>query len=156
MGMFNDLFALLADVPLTLVAAWLAWLGTGAAIVMWFRRAALEEPMPAPAPRAVAKPKPVSRPAPSPEPHATETPADTFAPSEGYAPAPAMERPKAPVVIGDPFGDLATLLDHPSPQAVATQWTPPPAEPPRPPAESPILSSAGAPVRRANPGEPGH
>ena len=144
MSMFNDLFELLADVPLTLVASWLAWLGTGALIVMWFRRAGLDEP--APAPRAVSKPKPASRPASTPDPHATTAAAEAPVATEGYGPAPGLERAKGPVVIGDPFGDLATLLDQPSPSAVATEYTPPPTAP-RAPAESPILSSAGSPMR---------
>jgi hypothetical protein len=54
-------------------------------------------------------------------------------------------------VIGDPFGDLATLLD----QATAPATTPaaPSAAAPsaqRSPADSPILNSSGFPVRRAD------
>jgi hypothetical protein len=142
MAMFNDLFDLLADVPMTLVLAWVGWFATGALIAIWYRRAEVfEASMPAPAPRPVAKPKPASRPAS--DLHAVD--------------AAAEAADKKPVVIGDPFGDLATLLDQPGP-AVATEYTPPPAaaEPPRAPADSPILSSAGAPIRRTNPGEPGH
>ena len=152
MAMFNDLFELLSDVPMTLVLAWVGWFATGALIVMWYRRAEeFEGAMPETAPRAPSKPKPVSRPASSPDLPAA---ADTHAAAEPYAPAPGVERTKAPVTIGDPFGDLARLLDQPG-AAVATEFTPPPAEP-RAPADSPILSSAGAPIRRANSAEPGH
>jgi hypothetical protein len=132
MGMFNDLFELLADVPLTLATAWAVWLGAGALLVLWFRRVDYEVEYSAPAPRTVSKPKPVSRSSPSAEMHAGEHGNDT-----------AAERHKPPVVVGDPFGDLATLLDQP---AGVTQPEPPPT-PPRAPAESPILSSSGSPIR---------
>ena len=133
MAMFNDLFELLADVPLTLVTAWAVWFGTGALLVLWFRRVNYEVAYPAPAARPVSKPKPASRPSSSPELHATEPhPSDT-----------AAERHKPPVVVGDPFGDLATLLDQPG---AAAQTEPAPA-PPRAPADSPILSSSGSPIR---------
>ena len=127
MAMFNDLFELLADVPPMLAAAWAVWLGAGALLIVWFRRVTYEVAFAAPAPRPVSKPKPVPRPAPGPDLHATET----------HATEPT-ERPKPPVVVGDPFGDLATLLDQP-PAAAPTE--------PRAPAESPILSSAGSPIR---------
>jgi hypothetical protein len=156
MAMFNDLFDLLADVPMTLVLAWVGWFATGALIVMWYRRAdPFDASLPAAAPRpaagAASKPKPASRPASHPDLHAPEAMADPHAAPVAHIPA-----DKKPVVIGDPFGDLATLLDQPGP-AVATEYTPPPAaEPPRAPADSPILSSSGSPIRRPNPPEPGH
>jgi hypothetical protein len=130
MAMFNDLFELLADVPWMLATAWAVWFGVGALLVLWFRRVKYEVEFPAPAPKPVsARPKPVSRPSSSPDMLATEAHTDA-----------AAER-KPPVVVGDPFGDLASLLDQP-PAAVAAE--------PRAPAESPILSSSGSPIRRAN------
>jgi hypothetical protein len=143
MAMINDLFDVLADVPMTLVLAWVGWFATGALIVMWYRRAdEFEASMPAP--RAASKPKPANRPASPLDLHAPEAAADTPAAVD----APDSTDRKAPVVIGDPFGDLATLLDQPGP-AVASEYTPPRAtqEPPRSPADSPILSSAGSPMR---------
>lgn len=156
MAMFNDLFELLADVPRLLVLAWVGWFAIGALIVMWYRRAdEFETASPAPAPRQVSKPKPVSRPSSSPDLHSTEASVAAYGAAEEPA-SPVAERTKPAVVIGDPYGDLATLLDPPAPPAVATAYTPPPAEPPRAPADSPILSSSGSPVRRANSHEPGH
>jgi hypothetical protein len=62
-----------------------------------------------------------------------------------YEPPPALApiatRERKPPVSSDPFSDLATLLD----QAAA-----PPAPSHRAPGDSPILSSSGAPFRRAN------
>ena len=136
MAMFNDLFELLADVPPMLATAWAVWLSVGALIVVWFRRVDYEADVPAPAPRPVAKPKSQPRPASSSDMQAAGAPATD---------APAIERQKAPVVVGDPFGDLATLLDQP---AAA------PSPEPRAPADSPILSSAGSPIRRANNNDP--
>jgi hypothetical protein len=132
MGMFTDLFELVADVPPMLATAWAVWLGTGALIVMWFRRVDYEVEYSAPAPRTVSKPKPASRPSSIPDMHAGEHGNDT-----------AAER-KPPAVVGDPFGDLATLLDQPV--AAAAPAEPAPA-PPRAPADSPILSSSGSPIR---------
>jgi hypothetical protein len=127
MAMFNDLFELLADVPPMLVTAWAVWLGVGVLIVVWFRRVQYDVQVPAPAPRpAAARPKPVARPSSSPDMLASD------------ATDAAAERSKPPVVVGDPYGDLATLLDQPATAA--------PAEP-RAPAESPILSSSGSPIR---------
>ena len=55
--------------------------------------------------------------------------------------AAAAPRPKpAPVVVGDPFGDLATLLDQPAAAAPAPSH--------RTPSDSPILNSAGSPILR--------
>ena len=127
MAMFDDLFQLLADVPPMLVTAWAVWLGAGVLLMVWFRRVKYEVAFAAPAPRPVSKPKPVSRPSSSPDMLATETQATDTAAGR-----------KPPVVVGDPFGDLATLLDQPV--------TPASAEP-RAPAESPILSSSGSPIR---------
>ena len=132
MAMFNDLFELLADVPPMLATAWVIWLGAGALLMLWFRRVKYEVEFSAPAPRPVTKPKPVSRPSSSPDMQVHETHSSETV---------AAERPKPPVVVGDPFGDLATLLDQPA-AAQATE--------PRAPADSPILSSSGSPVRKAN------
>jgi hypothetical protein len=145
MAMFNDWFELLADVPMTLVLAWVGWFATGVLIVMWYRRAdQFEAAMPA-APRQAAtpKPKPASRPT-SPDVDAAVPAAEPHLSADGRD----LTGRKAPVVIGDPFGDLATLLDQPGP-AVASEYTPPPLtqESPRSPADSPILSSAGSPMR---------
>ena len=132
MAMFNDLFELLADIPLMLVAAWAVWFGAGFLLVMWFRHVQYDV---APAPRPAAKPKPASRPASSPDLHATESQAPEAA---------SAERPKTgPLVVGDPYGDLATLLDPP---AAAVAAEPAPAAT-RAPADSPILSSSGSPIR---------
>lgn len=131
MTMFNDLFELLGDVPPMLAAAWAVWLGAGALLILWFRRVTYEVEFPAPASKPVpARPKPVARPSSSPDMLASDA-TDT-----------AAERQKPPVVVGDPFGDLATLLDQPPTAAASTE--------PRAPAESPILSSSGSPIRRAN------
>lgn len=139
MAMFNDLFQLLADVPPMLAAAWVVWLGAGALLMMWYRRTKLDPAFPAPAPRPAPRPKPASRPASSPDVHS-----DQAAATE----APVREHAKAPVVIGDPFGDLATLLDQPAPAAAApTQPAAPAPTEPRAPADSPILSSSGSPLR---------
>jgi hypothetical protein len=145
MAMFNDLFQAFADVPPMLATAWAVWLVTGAALVVWFRRAKREAEFPAPAPaaRPVSKPKAVTRSSSGPDMPATEP----YSAETG-----ATSRPKpAPVVVGDPFGDLATLLDQPAaaPAAAASTDPAPPAAP-RGPADSPILSSSGSPIRRAN------
>lgn len=156
--MVNNMMEFFAGVPPMLVTAWAAWFIVGGALVLWYRRADDLEYVPAPAPRPVARPKPASRP---PSGVRTETPAtappaaveespldDT---SHLYEPPPALVPPapreRKPVVIGDPFGDLATLLDQP--QAAAA-----PAPPHRAPGDSPILSSSGSPIRRANGHEP--
>ena len=130
MAMFNDLFELLADVPPMLAAAWAVWLGAGVSLMMWFRRVQYDVEFAVAAPKPVsARPKPVSRPASSPDLPATEAHTETAA---------AAKPAKPPVVVGDPFGDLATLLDQP-PAATPTE--------PRAPADSPILSSSGSPIR---------
>ena len=37
--MFNEMMQLLSDVPPTLAAGWAVWFGTGALLVMWYRKA---------------------------------------------------------------------------------------------------------------------
>jgi hypothetical protein len=60
----------------------------------------------------------------------------------------AAPRPKpSPIVVGDPFGDLATLLDQPTEAAPSAPVF-------RTPGESPILNSAGSPVLRNNDPKP--
>jgi hypothetical protein len=132
---------LLADVPLMLIVAWTAWFVAGGMLAMWYRRASLEAEFApaAPAPRAaVSRPRPASRPVSEDQPVAES--------------APALDEPRAavhekrgnkPLVVGDPFGDLSTLLDQPSPATL-------PAPSHRTPGDSPILNSAGSPVQRGS------
>lgn len=132
--MFNEMMHLLSDVPPTLAAGWAAWLGTGALLVMWYRKAKANfEMQPAPAARAVTRAKSGPRPA------AVTT--------EPRPIAVAVPRPKpTPIVVGDPFGDLATLLDQPAAEIKTPSY--------RTPGDSPILNSAGSPVLRKNEQEP--
>lgn len=115
--MFNDLVDVLASVPPSLAAAWAVWLGAGALLSLWYRRAkatlALQQ---AAASRALARARSGPRPASGSRPPATPRPV-----------------PAAPTVVGDPFGDLETMLADPA----AAHRTP---------GESPILNSAGSPV----------
>jgi hypothetical protein len=138
--MADNLLQLLADVPPMLIAAWTAWFIAGGMLAMWYRRAPEMEFAPEPAPRPVARPRPATTPASGMttlglslrEPLATEPPT-------GFDDAPARARDKrapTPVVSGDPFGDLATLLDQPAPASFRT------------PGESPMLNSAGSPMLR--------
>jgi hypothetical protein len=146
---------MLADVPPMLAAAWAAWFIAGGMLAFWYRTASFElEYAPVAAPRAPARPKPATRPS-SGVPHEAapvvpEAPVEAAAP-QSYELPPALEpvapREKKPVVIGDPFGDLATLLDQMAPAAAPPA---PPAVANRAPGDSPILSSSGFPVRRAN------
>jgi hypothetical protein len=159
-AMANNLIEVLATVPPTLAAAWGIWLVAGGMLAMWFRRAGLEPELaaaPAPAPRAVSRPKSASR-APSGVRHefVPMAPVDEEPAASSYDPPPgvvmpAAPREKKPIVIGDPFGDLATLLDQAT--AAATTTPAPAAAPPQPhrtPGESPILSSSGVPLRRGS------
>jgi hypothetical protein len=157
-AMVNNMMELLAEVPPMLVAGWVTWFVAGGVLAMWYRKASLElELAPAAAPRpAPARPKPAPRavsdlhhePVAFAPPDAAPVPEDTshlYEPPPGLAPVATRE--KKPVVIGDPFGDLATLLDQPPPAAPA-----PAAH--RAPGDSPILSSSGIPLRRAGDNEP--
>lgn len=128
--MFNNMMQVLSDVPPTLAAAWAVWFGAGVLLTMWYRKANAEVPY-AVAPRTVARAK-------EPRPVAAE-------------PRPvAVARPKpSSIVVGDPFGDLATLLDQPAESAPAAPSH-------RVPGDSPILNSAGSPVLRTNNNEPGY
>ena len=138
--MANNILQMIVDVPPMLIAAWLAWFIAGGMLAMWYRRASLEaEFAPVSAPRAAARPKPATKPwsgfstTPVSEEPVMAQPAD----DEPAAPARAT-RGTAPVSVGDPYGDLATLLDQPS-TAVPAQ--------PRVPGDSPILNSSGAPMQ---------
>ena len=149
--MVNDMMDLLSDVPGTLAAGWAVWLGSGLLLAMWYRKAKEHFEVPqvlatrtvaraTSAPRPVAEARPVAEPRPVSEPRAVSEPRPV-----------AVARPKpAPISVGDPFGDLATLLDQPAESA------PPPAPAYRVPSESPILNSAGSPVLRKNDPDPGY
>ena len=134
--MADKLLQLLADVPPMLIAAWTAWFIAGGMLAMWYRRAPEMEF--APAPRSVAQPRPATKPATS----MTTLGLTGREPVEQLTDideAPARVRDKrapTPAVSGDPFGDLATLLDQPAPASF------------RSPGESPILNSAGSPMLR--------
>ena len=139
---------MLADVPPTLIVAWTVWFIAGGMLAMWYRRASLEAefaPAPAPAPRTVvARPRPAARPASAPV-AAEESVFAESAPVLDESPMAARDKRGAkPLVVGDPYGDLATLLDQPSQAA-------PPAPSYRTPSDSPILNSAGSPVLRNDP-----
>ena len=137
--MVNDMMDLLSDVPATLAAAWAVWLGSGLLLAMWYRKAKADFEVPqAMAARTVARAKSGPRPVADARPMAEPRPV-------------AVARPKpSPISVGDPFGDLATLLDQPS------ETAPPPAPAYRVPSESPILNSAGSPVLRKNDPDPGY
>jgi hypothetical protein len=137
--MATDMMQLLTDVPPMLIAAWMAWFVAGGMLAMWYRRASLEaEFVPAPALRTVARPRPASRPA-------SEEFVPESSPVAGEPAAAARDkRAGKQLVVGDPYGDLATLLDQPS------QDTPPAAPSYRTPSDSPILNSAGSPIPRPN------
>jgi hypothetical protein len=153
--MVNNMMEMLADVPPMLAAAWAAWFIAGGVLAFWYRTASFElEYAPVAAPRPAARPKPAPRP-PSgvlreAAPVVPEAPVEAAVP-QSYELPPALEpvapREKKPVVLGDPFGDLATLLDQVAPAAAAPEPAP---VPHRAPGDSPILSSSGFPVRRAN------
>jgi hypothetical protein len=150
--MFNNLTQFLSEVPPMLAAGWAVWFGAGALLVMWYRKAKADaELQPAMVSRAVTRAKSGPRPAaearPVPEPRPIVEPR----PVTDARPAVAVARPKpSPIVVGDPFGDLATLLDQPADAAPAA------APSHRVPGDSPILNSAGSPVVRANNSEPGY
>ncbi|HEX7283580.1 MAG TPA: hypothetical protein VF239_16095 [Vicinamibacterales bacterium] len=155
--MVNNMMEMLADVPPMLASAWVVWFIVGGALVMWYRRAVDLEYAPAPASgsgsRAV---KPASRPPSGVRREAAavlpveEAPFDeTAAQMHEQPPVPgtAVARDGTPVVIGDPFGELATLLDQAAVAAAPTTSH-------RAPGDSPILSSSGTPLRRAGDREP--
>ena len=138
--MFNDITLVLADVPPTLAAGWAVWFGAGVLLAMWSRKAKANLEMHQAIPtRTVARAKSGPRHASVAEPRAMAEPRPAAA---------AAPRPKpSPIVVGDPFGDLATLLDQPAEAA-------PPAPVFRTPGESPIVNSAGSPILRNNDPEP--
>lgn len=133
---------LLTEVPPMLIAAWTAWFIAGGMLAMWYRRASLEaEFAPAPAPRTVARPRAAARPASEVVPAGAGAFVGESSPLLAGPPAPARDKRAKQLVVGDPYGDLATLLDQPS--------TDTPAAPSyRAPSDSPILNSAGSPIER--------
>lgn len=149
--MFNAMMDLLSDVPPTLAAGWAVWLGAGLLLATWYRKAKANfEVHHAVASRTVARaksgPRPVAEARPMPEPRPMAEPRPVPEPRPV-----AVARPKpSPISVGDPFGDLATLLDQQSESAPASTPSY------RVPGDSPILNSAGSPVLRKNDPEPGH
>jgi hypothetical protein len=154
-AMVNNMMEILADVPPMLASGWVVWFIAGGALVFWYRRAVELEYAPATPRPAVRAVKPASRASfsahkeASPVIAAAETENIEEAPSQLYEPppavAPVVARERKPLVIGDPFGDLATLLDQPpsaAPAVAPSSY--------RTTNDSPILSSAGLPIRRAN------
>ena len=144
--MVNNMIEFLTDVPPMLLAAWGSWFLAGGVLAFWYRRATELEYAPvAAAPRTTARTKPAARQTVSSDlaPAVETTPVDETADLFEAPPvvAPVAAREKKPVGMGDPFGDLATLLDQTIAPAAAAA---------RGPGESPILSSSGAPFRRAN------
>lgn len=144
--MMNEVFDILRDVPPMIGIGWVVWFGTGALLVLWYRKAQ------AAAAFAPVAARPVSRAKSGPRQTATARPASHAAPAVDDAPSldlsaldatvPALPKAKAkaaPIVVGDPFGDLATLLDQPNAQAETPKF--------RTPGESPILNSAGEPLK---------
>ena len=130
---------LLTDVPPMLIAAWTAWFIAGGMLAMWYRRASLEaEFAPVQTPR-VARPRPATRPA------SDVAPVEPFVPDSvpvaGEPVAARDKRAPKPLVVGDPYGDLSTLLDQPAEDTPAAPSY-------RAPSDSPILNSAGAPIQR--------
>jgi hypothetical protein len=138
--MANNMMQMLTDVPPMLIVAWTAWFIAGGMLAMWYRRASLEAefaPVPAPAPRAVARPRPAARPASEAAPVGSAAFAGDSAP---VLAEPPREKRAKQLVVGDPYGDLASLLDQPSQDTPAA-----PAY--RTPSDSPILNSAGSPIK---------
>ncbi len=152
-AMLNNFMEIVATVPPTLAAGWGVWFVAGGMLAMWYRRARLEAelaPAAPPAPRAPSRakssprqPVAVSREV-APVLSFEEAPAaSAYEPPPGVTPV--VPREKKPVVIGDPFGDLATLIDQAAAAAAAAA-----AATPRAPGDSPILSSSGVPLRRGS------
>jgi hypothetical protein len=150
--MFNSMLQFVSEVSPMLAGGWAVWFGAGALLVMWYRKAKADAEMePAAVSRAVTRaksgPRPTAEPRPVAEPRAVAEPR----PVPEARPAVAVARPKpSPIVVGDPFGDLATLLDQPTDSASSA------APKHRVPGDSPILNSAGSPVVRGNNNEPGY
>lgn len=109
--LLNDLVGMAADVPPMTAVQWAAWLAVGLILTIWHRRARTA---------LVYEPR-------------QSRPKSGVRPPSGVKPS----RPApAPMVSGDPFGELETMLE-------------PSAGTHRTPGESPILSSAGSPILRA-------
>ena len=146
--MFNNIVELLSDIPVTLMAGWGVWFTAGVLLAVWYRKAQANlELQPAVATRTVTRAKSGPRQAVSAEPRAMAEPRTATTKVFGdLAPVAAPRSKPAPIVVGDPFGDLATLLDQPAAETPAPAF--------RTPGESPILNSAGSPVLRNNDPEP--
>ena len=137
----NNLVEVLATVPPTLLASWAVWFVAGASLLTWYRRAGLEAPAPAPLPRPVSRSKSSSRSAAHVKREVVAAaPVEEVQGANAYDPppgvAPVMPREKKPIVIGDPFGDLATLLDQPQSAPAHRAVT-----------DSQVLGSGGSPLR---------
>ena len=146
--MMNQILEVLADVPPTLTVGWAAWFVGGVMLMVWYRKAKaamdLEPAVAAPVVSRAKSPRPssdvstsavraASRPVSDPRPASEPKPLDQ------QVPVVAKPKPKAvPIVVGDPFGELATLLDQPGAQEAPAFRTP---------GDSPILNSAGEPMK---------
>ncbi len=157
-SMANNFMEVLATVPATLATAWGVWLVAGVMLATWYHRARLAPvvaPAPSPSKVVVTRTKSASRSLSGVREAAPVAPVEDAPMVSAYEPppgvAPVIPREKKPMVIGDPFGDLATLLDQAvASVAVAPPVAAPPPEPHRAPADSPILSSSGFPMRRSS------
>ncbi len=145
--MMNQILQILSDVPPTLVAGWAAWLAGGMLLMLWYRKAKASMDLAPVVSRAkTARPSSgvhtssVRPPSPSPARASADTrPAPEPMPLHQQVPVVARPKPKAtPIVVGDPFGELATLLDQPGAQETSSFRTP---------GDSPILNSAGEPMK---------
>ena len=147
--MMNGVLEFLADVPPMLTAGWAVWFGTGALLLVWYRKAkaSQHELQHAAASRTVARTKSGPRTSAGVRPLSAAAPVVAPPPAPEPVDTPVLETPKpvvakprpAPIVVGDPFGDLATLLDQAAERSESTGF--------RKPGDSPILNSAGEPVR---------
>ncbi|HYB96987.1 MAG TPA: hypothetical protein VEC39_18590 [Vicinamibacterales bacterium] len=89
--LFNDLFALLMEVPPLLAVQWGVWFVVGLALSVWQRREKARLIIHGPAPRHTSGVRPPS------------------------AVRAAVKKPVTPArTTGDPFGELEQLLDEPT------------------------------------------
>ena len=101
--MMNEVLDILADIPPMLAASWVAWLGAGLVLTIWYRRArtALEEQQTTA--RAMARAQSGSRPV----------------AARSHQPSPLSHGSRSHVtpsaVKGDPFADLAQIFDEGAP-----------------------------------------
>jgi hypothetical protein len=146
--MMNQILQSLSDVPPTLVAGWTAWLVGGMLLMVWYRKAKASMDLAPVVSRAKTARPPSSvsssaiRPATSARSSSDARPTPEPMPVHQQIPVVARPKPKAtPIVVGDPFGELATLLDQPGAQETSSYRTP---------GDSPILNSAGEAMNRNN------